>query len=113
MGYAVIARLDDDSETKGMGYSLEEAFARIMQLSGCHHTMYRINSEMTLSITPRDGSRWMNGTLGEFKSKLANDHEARRDIYARFLKFGFGDYRIIRDEDWDAVLERRKVSDVR
>ncbi|MDR5730682.1 MAG: hypothetical protein RB191_25000 [Terriglobia bacterium] len=59
------------------------------------------------------GSHAKAEPLAEFKSKLMNDHEARRDIYTRFMKFGFGDYRIIKDEEWDARLERQKESDVR
>lgn len=113
MAYAVIERQDAAADVRGMGYSLEEAFARIMQLCDCHYAMYRINSEMTLTITARHSSRWTAEPLAEFKSKLMNDQEARRDIFTRFMRFGFGDYRIIKDEEWDARLERQKESDVR
>jgi hypothetical protein len=106
MGYTVFSPMDEYG-AQASGLSLAEAFTRMMALARCDYAFGRFNGDMVLTLTPADAAEsFPQEPPPECKSKQLDNERARAEIMRRFLKHGFGGYRMLTDEDWQRE-ERR------
>jgi hypothetical protein len=106
MGYTVFSPMDEDG-AQASGLTLSEAFARMMALAQCGYTFGRSNGDMYLTLTPADAPEsFPADPPPALKSKQLDNERARAEIMRRFLKHGYGGYRIITDEDWQREEKR-------
>jgi hypothetical protein len=108
MAYTVFSLTDEDG-VQASGLSLSEAFARMMALARCNYAFGRFNGDMVLTLTPADApDAFPQEPPPECKPKQLDSETARAEIMRRFLKHGFGGFRMMTDEDWQREEQRRR-----
>jgi len=107
MGFTVYSPTDEDG-AQASGLTLTEAFARMMALARVDYAFGKFNGEMLLTLTPADApDSFPTEPPPACRSKQLDPEKARFEIMRRFLKHGFGGYRIMTDEDFQREEKRR------
>lgn len=105
--------LEEDWGNEAPGLTLEEAFARLMALAGCDYSIARDGGEMRLLFQRRQpqpeigfaDAEWMDFMNPDFRSAVVDDNEARRNVMEQMIEHGFGNYRVVPDEQYRAQME--------
>ena len=105
--------LEEDWGSEAPGLTLEEAFVRLMVLTGRDYSFARDGAEMRLLFQRRKprpeigfaSDEWTEFMNPDFRSAITDDQEARRSIIEQMIEHGFGTYRAIPDEEYRAQME--------
>ena len=102
--------LEEDWGNEASGLSLEEAFVRLMVLTGCDYSFARDGAEMRLLFQRRKpqpvigfaSDEWTEFMNPDFRSAISNDEEARRSIMEQMIEHGLGHYCVMPDDQYRA-----------
>jgi hypothetical protein len=95
-----LRNIPPEVRTDARGLTLVEAFTRIMALTGRHYQFTRTARVMHLVMTNRGTDE------PDFLSEFTADETARHAIMAQVCANGFGQFRVVTDEQYHLELLR-------